>query len=125
MPCYPTVAPFQHSTIQSPLFAPSATASPTGHLDDREIEVLVTVALLVYELPVLRLMLCRFSFSSSGSRKRIIRHLIGNSGVLRLMRTAMPSIWAFPGSFWTLSCPPVVSVVSDYKTHIPVLELVS
>ncbi|KAL4758406.1 uncharacterized protein BDW70DRAFT_141896 [Aspergillus foveolatus] len=90
MPCYPTVAPFQHSTVQSPLFAPSATASPTGHLDDGEIEVLITVALLVF---------------------------------LRLMRTAMPSIWSFPGSIWTLNCPSVVSVVSNYKSHIPLFEL--
>ncbi|KAL4749555.1 hypothetical protein BDW72DRAFT_177910 [Aspergillus terricola var. indicus] len=59
MPCYPMVAPFQHSTVQSPLFAPSATASPTGHLDDGEIEALITVALLVCELPALPLMLCR------------------------------------------------------------------
>jgi hypothetical protein len=53
----------------------------------------------------------------------IVRYLIGNSGVLRPMRTAMPSIWAFPESFWTLNCPSVVSVVSGYKSHIPLLEL--
>jgi hypothetical protein len=37
----------------------SATASPTGHLNDGEIEALITVALLVCELSALPLMLCR------------------------------------------------------------------
>ncbi|KAL4759743.1 uncharacterized protein BDW70DRAFT_139431 [Aspergillus foveolatus] len=103
MPCYPMVAPFQHSTVQSPLFAPSATASPTGHLDDGEIEALITVALLKPHahcpLPDRQL----WSFW--------------------LMRTAMPSIWAFPGSSWTLNHSLVDSVISNYRSHTPLLEL--
>ncbi|KAL4962595.1 flavin-binding monooxygenase-like-domain-containing protein [Aspergillus stella-maris] len=42
----PGICFFQHSAVQPPLFAPFATASPTGHLDDGEIEALIIITLL-------------------------------------------------------------------------------